>query len=112
MAQPKSETIEILGAKMHLRRAGKGAPLLFLHGAGGVPAWLPFHDALSEHFELLVPDHPGFGASDTPAWLKNIGDAAFCYLDLIEALKLGRLHVVGTSLGVASVPVIRENSKG
>ena len=99
MAQSKSETIEILGAKMHLRRAGRGAPLLFLHGAGGVPVWLPFHDKLSEHFELLVPDHPGFGASDTPPWLKNIGDAALYYLDLIDALKLDRLHVVGTSLG-------------
>lgn len=112
MAQPKSETIEILGAKIHLRRAGRGAPLLFLHGAGGVPVWLPFHDKLSEQFELLVPDHPGFGASDTPPWLKNIGDAALYYLDLVDALNLGKVHVVGTSLGgwIAAEAAVRNCS--
>jgi pimeloyl-ACP methyl ester carboxylesterase len=94
-----SEHHTILGARIHLRRAGKGPPLLFLHGAGGVPAWTPFFETLAESFELLVPDHPGFGASDTPPWLRNIGDAAFYYLDLIEALNLSNLHVVGTSLG-------------
>jgi len=99
VASPKSETLEILGAKIRLRRAGKGAPMLFLHGAGGVAVWLPLFEKLSESFELLVPDHPGFGASDTPPWLKNIGDAALYYLDLVEALKLDRVHVVGTSLG-------------
>jgi pimeloyl-ACP methyl ester carboxylesterase len=96
---PKSEHLAILGARIHLRRAGTGAPLLFLHGAGGVPVWLPFFDQLSERFELLVPDHPGFGASDAPPWLKNIGDAALYYLDLLEALRLDAVHLVGSSLG-------------
>src|SRR5581483_2427847 len=99
MTLPKSETLTILGARIHLRRAGHGPPLLFLHGASGVPVWLPVHEKLAEDFELLVPDHPGFGASDTPPWLKNIGDAALYYLDFVEALKLDAVHVVGTSLG-------------
>ena len=99
MPDPKSEFLTILGARIHLRRAGKGPPLLFLHGAGGVTVWLPFFDKLAESFEILVPDHPGFGRSDTPPWLRNIGDAALYYLDLLEALKLGRPHVAGTSLG-------------
>jgi hypothetical protein len=32
-----------------LRRAGRGPKLLFLHGAGGVPQWLPFFDLLAEN---------------------------------------------------------------
>jgi pimeloyl-ACP methyl ester carboxylesterase len=99
MAAPKSDFLTILGARIHLRRAGKGPPLLFLHGAGGVTVWLPFFDKLAESFELLVPDHPGFGQSDTPPWLKNIGDAALYYLDFLDALKLDQAHVAGTSLG-------------
>ena len=99
MPEPKSDFLTILGARIHLRRAGKGPPLLFLHGAGGITVWAPIFEKLSETFEVLVPDHPGFGQSDTPPWLKNIGDAALYYLDFLEALKLARPHVVGTSLG-------------
>jgi pimeloyl-ACP methyl ester carboxylesterase len=95
----RSEFITLLGARIHLRRAGKGEPLLFLHGARGVPVWLPIFDTLARRFEVLVPDHPGFGESDTPDWLKNIGDVAFFYLDLFDALGLRQVHLVGTSLG-------------
>lgn len=99
MAGYKSDFVTILGAKIHLRRAGNGPPLLFLHGAGGIPVWLPFFDKLAESFSLVVPDHPGFGESDTPPWLRNIGDTGFYYLELIEALKLTKPHVVGNSMG-------------
>lgn len=110
MSGPTSEHLTLLGARIHLRRAGRGAPLLFLHGAAGVPVWLPFFDKLAESFEVLVPDHPGFGASDTPPWLKNIGDAALYYLDLVEALNLEKVHVVGTSLGgwIAAEAAVRD----
>lgn len=112
MPEPKSEFLTILGARIHLRRAGSGPPLLFLHGAGGVTVWLPFFDRLAESFEILVPDHPGFGQSDTPPWLKNIGDAALYYLDFLDALKLAKPHVVGTSLGgwIAAEAAVRNPS--
>ena len=35
----------------------------------GVPQWLPFFDALAERYEVLVPEHPGFGGSDDPPWI-------------------------------------------
>ena len=57
----KSEHLSLNGARIHLRRAGTGAPLLFLHGAGGVTSWLPCFDDLAKERMLLVPDHPGFG---------------------------------------------------
>ena len=56
-------TLKTRNGDLLLRRAGKGPTLLFLHGAGGVPGWLPFFDQLSGRFDLLVPDHPSFGRS-------------------------------------------------
>lgn len=90
------ETIE--GCKTHVLRAGQGQPLLFLHGANG-GRWLPFLDDLSEDFEVFAPEHPGFGTSETPVWLDNVGDLAHFYLEFIEKLGLDKVIVVGTSLG-------------
>ena len=76
-----------------------GAPLLFLHGGRGAGVWLPFFKALSEHFDVIVPEHPGFGRSDTPDWLDNVGDLANFYLEFIDKLGLRDVNLVGTSLG-------------
>ncbi|HVB90030.1 MAG TPA: alpha/beta fold hydrolase [Beijerinckiaceae bacterium] len=102
----------IAGCRIKVMRAGVGAPLVFLHGAGGVSGWTPFMERLSESFDLIVPQHPGFGDSDSPDWLDNIGDLAFFYLDLVRHLGLSGLHLVGTSIGgwIASELAIRDCS--
>lgn len=96
-----------------LRRAGKGPPLLFLHGAEGYSQWLPFFDALAEQYELLVPEHPGFGASDDPPLIRSVSDMAMFYLDFLEALELRDIHIVGHSLGgwIAAEILIRDQSR-
>ena len=73
--------------------------LLFLHGARGASMWLPFMEKLAERFDVIVPEHPGFGASDTPDWLDTVGDLAYFYLDLMERFGLQGVHLIGTSLG-------------
>ena len=93
--------IKVRNVTIKLHRAGHGPTVLFLHGAGGVPQWLPFFDALAERYELLVPEHPGFGASDDPPWITSMSDLAMFYLDLIEEAGLARIHLVGNSLGGA-----------
>ena len=94
------ETFETFnGCRIRLLRGGEGAPLLFLHGGGGAPVWLPFMESLAQRFDVIVPEHPGYGGSDTPDWLDNVGDLAYFYLDVIEALGLAKVHLVGTSLG-------------
>ena len=84
---------------VRMRRAGSGPTLLFLHGANGLPPWLPVFDLLAKHFEVLVPEHPGFGASDNPPWIRNVSDLAMYYLDFIEGLTSYPVHLVGQSLG-------------
>ena len=87
------------GVGVRVQRAGAGAPLLFLHGAGGWPAWLPFFDRLSQRYALTVPEHPCFGGSDDPPWLREIADLAMYYLDLLDQNFSAPVHVVGHSLG-------------
>src|SRR5262245_61838512 len=87
------------GCKIRMMRAGTGTPLLFLHGMRGASAWRPFMQKLAARFDVIVPEHPGFGGSDTPDWLDTVGDVAYFYLDLIKALQLPKLHLVGASLG-------------
>lgn len=92
-------TIEVRGTRIRLMRGGKGPPLVFLHGASGHVGWLPFLERLSQDFDVIAPEHPGFGASDDPAWLDRTSDLAFFYLDMMQALKLDGVHLMGTSLG-------------
>lgn len=101
------------GASVRVQRAGVGAPLLFLHGAGGWPAWLPFFDRLSQHYALTVPEHPCFGGSDDPPRLRDIADLAMYYLDLLDQNFSAPVHVIGHSLGgwTAADAAVRNTSR-
>jgi pimeloyl-ACP methyl ester carboxylesterase len=96
-AQPSTHKVRDVNVRM--LRAGSGPPLLYLHGANGLPVWLPAFDLLARQFEVFVPEHPGFGASDNPPWMRNIGDLAMYYLDFIDGLGQHPVHLVGHSLG-------------
>jgi pimeloyl-ACP methyl ester carboxylesterase len=60
---------------------------------------MPFMEKLSQRFEVFAPEHPGFGASDTPDWLDNVGDVAYFYLDFIAHFGLKKVTLVGSSIG-------------
>jgi pimeloyl-ACP methyl ester carboxylesterase len=95
----RENRIEIRGIGAHLRRAGKGAPLLFLHGVQGLPGPIAALDLLAQSFDVVAPDHPGFGTSDRSDQVIDVPDLSFFYLDLLDALDLRAVHVVGASLG-------------
>src|SRR5215467_1283633 len=99
MADHSISTVSIRDCRIRLMRGGAGAPLLFLHGGGGVGIWLPCMAQLAKKFDVTVPEHPGFGASDTPACLYPVGDLANFYLDFLDQLGLSGVHLVGSSLG-------------
>jgi pimeloyl-ACP methyl ester carboxylesterase len=105
--------VDLDGCRIHLRRGGTGAPLLFLHGASGAPVILPFMEKLAQRFEVLVPEHPGYGRSAEPAWLENIHDVAYFYLDLLKRLALRDVTLVGNSMGgwIAMEIAVRDTSR-
>lgn len=111
---PHTESmIVVRDTRIRVLRGGSGPPLIFLHGASGHVGSLPFLDQLSQRFDVIAPEHPGFGVSDDPPWLDRPSDLGYFYLDLIETLKLDRVHLMGTSLGgwIAAELAIRNTTR-
>jgi pimeloyl-ACP methyl ester carboxylesterase len=108
----RESMIDVRGQSLRLCEAGSGAPLLFLHGAGG-PNWYPLLEMLSAHWHVIAPEHPGFGRSSLPEWMMGVGDLAYFYLDFLEARELRDVHLVGHSLGgwTAAEIAVRSTSR-
>jgi pimeloyl-ACP methyl ester carboxylesterase len=93
------EWITVDGLETGYRRKGSGEPMLFLHGAGMTRIWLPLFEELSKKFDLIVPEHPGFGDTKMPETLEDFDDLVLHYDALLRALEIERPHVAGHSLG-------------
>ena len=90
----------VRGIDVTLHRGGRGAPLLYLHSAsaeGGL--WGAPFAQLAERYDVLVPVHPGFPGSDGLERIHHVTDVVLHYVDLLDTLRFGQAHVVGSSLG-------------
>lgn len=99
-----TERLEIAtpGGRVMWHLAGNGPPLLLIHGgAGSWTHWLRTIPALGDEFRLLIPDLPGFGASDLPpepADPRILAAAVREGLGLLLPLE-SRLAIAGFSFG-------------
>ncbi|MDZ7727588.1 MAG: alpha/beta hydrolase [Dehalococcoidia bacterium] len=81
-------------------RKGSGEPLLWLHGAGGMTAgWTPELEALSQHYDVIVPVHPGWDDTEGLEKIDDIHDLVLYYQDFCDALGLESFYLGGHSLG-------------
>jgi pimeloyl-ACP methyl ester carboxylesterase len=78
---------------------GQGAPLVFLHGAGGLAADDAFLLKLAENFHVHAPLIPGYGDSEECAAIREMLDFTLHTFDVIEALGLKDPLLVGHSMG-------------
>jgi len=95
----KTSTVEAGGTSVHLRRAGKGHPLVVLHHETGTLDDLPFYDALAANYDVLVPHHPGYSRSPRPDWMRSARDVAVVHRGLLSELKIGKAALVGLGFG-------------
>jgi 2-hydroxy-6-oxonona-2,4-dienedioate hydrolase len=74
--------------------------LAFVHGfMGGSAQWQLQREALSETFDCVAVDLPGFGENtDAPAPNRIEGFAAYV-LDALSGQRIDRFHLVGHSMG-------------
>lgn len=95
-------TVQANNGHFHVVRAGKGPPLLLLHGWPEFwLTWEPVMARLAHRFTLIAPDLRGFGDSDKPAGPCGPDQHASDMLALLEALGLPKVGVVGHDVGGA-----------
>jgi pimeloyl-ACP methyl ester carboxylesterase len=87
------------GARCRVFEGGSGAPLVFLHGAGGLFDENPFLDQLSRRYHVFAPELPGYGGSSGEELLEDMLDFTLHGWDVVAALGLREPHLVGHSMG-------------
>jgi non-heme chloroperoxidase len=99
-----AEPVKVTVGKIHLHytEQGQGEPVILLHGGqGDYRAWQPQLAALAPHYRVITYSRRYHYPNRNP--LTDASHSALVDADdlarLIETLKLGRVHLVGTSYG-------------
>ena len=102
-----SRFVEFDGLKIHYDEVGAGPALIFVHGGGpgssGLSNFSRNMAAFADRYRVIAIDLPGYGQSTKlkitePLW----GYYAKVIAGFIDALGLGKAHLVGNSLGGAA----------
>jgi pimeloyl-ACP methyl ester carboxylesterase len=109
-AQVDERLIEVGPIQGRVLVAGKGDPVMFLHGAGGL-FWDPFLEALAADHTVYAVEHPG--ANDTEALarhLPGIWELVLFYDTILDSLGLDTVRLVGHSFGGMVAAELAANS--
>src|SRR5829696_9180915 len=80
--------------------AGDAEPIVFVHGLGGQwQNWLQNIPRAAQERRVIALDLPGFGLSAMPREEISISRYGRCVEALCEQLELGRVDIVGNSMG-------------
>jgi len=97
-----AKDVTVLGFKLHYLEAGRGAPVVLLHGLGGDGSrWRPNLEPLARDFHVFALDEIGFGQSDKPLANYHTGMLAEFLVDFLKAAHVGRASLVGNSMGAS-----------
>jgi pimeloyl-ACP methyl ester carboxylesterase len=98
---PQDKFADVNGVKLHYLIAGKGDPIVLLHGfAETSHMWLPLIAKLSDRHTVIAPDLRGFGRSSTPADGYTKAAMAQDIHALVKSLKYDRILLVGHDIGL------------
>lgn len=88
------------GRRVAYRTSGSGEPVLMVHGiTQDSTTWQPLIAELGDDVHAIAPDMPGHGRSENPAGDHSLGAYASSLRDLLFALEVQRVTLVGHSLG-------------
>ncbi len=94
--------VVVQGLLTGYQRSGKGKQIIVLHGWGdNSTGWESFANQLNKSFEVIVPDLPGFGATQTPETVWGLDEYAVFVAEFITKLKLNPYAIIGHSNGGA-----------
>ncbi|MBX3506095.1 MAG: alpha/beta hydrolase [Parvibaculum sp.] len=95
----EAKTIKTQHVPVRYFEGGKGEPLVYLHGAGGITQDDPFLAKLAERYHVFAPLLPGYGDSTECGELREMLDITLHTWDVVEALGLKDPILVGHSMG-------------
>ncbi|MCZ6887163.1 MAG: alpha/beta hydrolase [Gammaproteobacteria bacterium] len=84
---------------VHVLEEGSGKPIVILHHSWGNPGWLPYYDELANAHRVIVPDMPGWGGSERPAWAREPRDIAILIGHVLDGLEVEDATLVGFGFG-------------
>lgn len=98
-AEMKSGRMQVRGVDLELIRGGNGPPVLLLHGPTVYNPETPFLGPLGQAASVMVPSHPGFGASARPDDFDSVYDLVHFYQDVLDTLPDKKITLIGCSFG-------------
>jgi len=98
-ARSTKKTFTLQEAKINVEIRGTGKPLLLLHSEDRYERNAPFIEELSSKFRIIMPCMPGYDGSTLPDSIRTIEDVSYLYLDLMDAMRLKDISVIGFSVG-------------
>lgn len=88
------------GADFYYELTGSGPYLVQISGAvSGHEAYAPITPVMAEHFTVLDFDHRGYGLSDRPDQVYDIGVWSEDLAAMLDALGIEKAHIHGGSMG-------------
>jgi pimeloyl-ACP methyl ester carboxylesterase len=87
------------GCRVRVLEEGSGAPVVFLHGAGGLFPENPFLQALAKKYHVFAPELPGYGDSTGEDLLEDMLDFTLHAADVVAELGVEKPHLIGHSMG-------------
>lgn len=97
----ESRFIEAAGVRLHYLAAGKGEPVVLLHGyAQNSHMWRPLIAELAKTNLVIAPDLRGFGQSARPESGYDKKTMAGDIHALVAALGLGKVRLAGHDIGL------------
>ncbi len=87
------------GLGFEVLSAGRGAPLVYFHSFHERGGWSPFLEGLAARHTVYAPFHPGVAGSTGVDALDDLLDLTLGYDELLDALGLESVHLVGHFFG-------------
>ena len=97
---PPGQAVTLNGMQMYYVLAGRGEPLVLLHGyTGSSKDWALFFDDLAREYQLVIPDLRGHGRSTNPSKEYTHRQAASDVVALLDNLGIEHFKAIGVSGG-------------
>jgi pimeloyl-ACP methyl ester carboxylesterase len=97
--EPVKKDATIFSYKIHYIEAGRGAPVILLHGSGGEARAGCDDQGLASEFRVIAPDQIGWGASDKPMTVYHNGVFAEFLARFMREIGVPKASLVGQSMG-------------